>query len=67
MLRVTFAYDLTSRDFDQDWKFLNLESQLLSVVALGTLQPEIAHFYPAASRGAHAAFSSPSRHLSDLP
>ena len=44
VLRVTCVFDPTSRDFSQEWNFLNLDGQPLAAVserALGTLQREI--------------------------
>lgn len=61
VLRVTCAYNTTNRDFEQDWKFLNLDSQPLSGVsetALSALQREVAYFYLAALRDAARHFDA---------
>ena len=53
MLRVTCAYDPESRDFDQQWYFLNLEREPLSGVnerALAGLQREVSYYYLQALR-----------------
>jgi len=61
VLRVTCAYDLTSRDFAQDWVFLNLDGKPLTAVsetALATLQREVAFFYLSALRDAARHFDA---------
>jgi putative ATP-dependent endonuclease of the OLD family len=61
VLRVTCAYDPNSRDFEQDWKFLNLGGQPLTGVsetALGFLQSEVSYFYLAALRDAARHFDA---------
>ena len=53
MLRVTCAYDPESRDFDQQWSFLNLEREPLTGVserALAGLQREVSYYYLQALR-----------------
>ena len=53
MLRVTCAYDPESRDFDQQWFFLNLDRQPLTGVnerALTGLQREVSYYYLQALR-----------------
>ena len=47
MLRVTCAYDPESRDFDQQWSFLNLDREPLTGVnerALAGLQREVSYY-----------------------
>ena len=59
ILRVTCEYDATSRDFAQDWSFLNLDRQPLPRVregALAALQREVPYFYLQALRDAHRHF-----------
>lgn len=61
VLRVTCTYNTTNRDFEQDWKFLNLDSQPLSGVSettLSALQREVAYFYLAALRDAARHFDA---------
>lgn len=61
VLRVTCAYDPTSRDFAQDWAFLNLDGQALTAVsetALVALQREVAFFYLTALRDAARHFDA---------
>ena len=61
VLRVTCAYDPISREFSQDWSFLNLDRQPFTRVpqmALGTLQREIAFFYLTALRDAARHFDA---------
>ena len=53
MLRVTCAYDPESRDFDQQWSFLNLNREPLTGVnerALTGLQREVSYYYLQALR-----------------
>ncbi len=53
MLRVTCAYDPESRDFDQQWSFLNLHREPLTGVnerALTGLQREVSYYYLQALR-----------------
>ena len=53
MLRVTCAYDPESRDFDQQWSFLNLDHEPLTGVnerALTGLQREVSYYYLQALR-----------------
>ena len=59
ILRVTCEYDAASRDFAQDWSFLNLEGEPLPRVgerALAALQQEVRYFYLQALRDAHRHF-----------
>ena len=59
ILRVTCEYDAASRDFAQDWSFLNLDRQPLPRVregALAALQREVPYFYLQALRDAHRHF-----------
>ena len=59
ILRVTCEYDATSRDFAQDWSFLNLDRQPLPLAgerALAALQREVSYFYLRALRDAHYHF-----------
>jgi putative ATP-dependent endonuclease of OLD family len=61
VLRVTCAYDPASRDFAQDWTFLNLDRQPLTAVsepALAALQREVAFFYLTALRDAARHFDA---------
>jgi putative ATP-dependent endonuclease of OLD family len=61
VLRVTCAYDPTSRDFAQDWTFLNLDGRPLTAVsetALSALQREAAFFYLTALRDAARHFDA---------
>lgn len=61
VLRVTCAFDLNSRDFDQNWSFLTLNDQPLTGIfeaALGTLQREVAYFYLPALRDAARHFDA---------
>lgn len=61
VLRVTCSYDPTSRDFTQDWAFLNLEGKpfmALPDTALATLQREVAFFYLSALRDAARHFDA---------
>lgn len=61
VLRVTCAYNPESRDFAQDWTFLNLDGQPLIAVsetALGGLQREVAFFYLTALRDAARHFDA---------
>ena len=59
ILRVTCEYDVTSRDFDQDWSFLDIDREPLPRVgerALATLQREVSYFYLQALRDAQYHF-----------
>ena len=59
ILRVTCEYDAASRDFAQDWSFLNLDGEPLPRVgerALTALQREVSYFYLRALRDAHHHF-----------
>ena len=59
ILCVTCEYDAASRDFAQDWSFLNLDGQPLPRVgerALATLQREVSYFYLQALRNAQYHF-----------
>ena len=59
ILRVTCEYDPTSRDFAQDWSFLNLDREPLTAVgerALTGLQREVSYFYLQALRDARYHF-----------
>ena len=59
ILRVTCEYDPTSRDFAQDWSFLNLDQEPLTAVgerALTGLQREVSYFYLQALRDARHHF-----------
>lgn len=61
VLRVTCAYDPASRDFAQDWTFLNLNRQPLTAVsetALAALQREVPFFYLTALRDAARHFDA---------
>ena len=61
VLRVTCGYDPASRDFAQDWAFLNLDGKPLTAVsdtALATLQREVACFYLTALRDAAHHFDA---------
>ena len=59
ILRVTCEYDAASRDFAQDWSFLNLDGEPLPRIgerALAALQREVSYFYLRALRDAHHHF-----------
>ncbi len=59
ILRVTCEYDAASRDFAQDWSFLNLDRQPLPRVgerALAGIQREVSYFYLQALRDAQYHF-----------
>ena len=59
ILRVTCEYDPTSRDFAQDWSFLNLDREPLTTAgerALTGLQREVSYFYLQALRDARHHF-----------
>ena len=59
ILRVTCEYDPASRDFAQDWAFLNLDREPLPSVgerALTGLQREVLYFYLQALRDARYHF-----------
>ena len=59
ILRVTCEYDAASRDFAQDWSFLNLDRDPLPPVgerALSGLQREVSYFYLQALRNAQHHF-----------
>lgn len=59
ILRVTCEYDATSRDFAQDWSFLDIDREPLPRVgerALATLQREVSYFYLQALRDAQYHF-----------
>jgi len=61
VLRATCAYDELSRDFAQDWCFLNLNRQPMlgvSETALAGLQREVAFFYLTALRDAARHFDA---------
>lgn len=61
VLQVTCTFDVTTRDFDQDWQFLNLLGQSLSGIsdtALGALQREVPYFYLSALRDAARHFDA---------
>lgn len=61
VLRVTCVYDDLSRDFVQNWSFLNLHGQRLAGVsetALAALQREVAFFYLTALRDAARHFDA---------
>ena len=61
ILRVTCAYDATSRDFAQDWSFLNLDRNPLQGIgerALAGLQQEVPYFYLSALRDAAHHFDA---------
>lgn len=58
-LRVKCAFDSATRDFSQDWKFLNISGSELpgvSDTALGALQREVPYFYLPALRDAAKHF-----------
>ena len=59
ILRVTCEYDSTSQDFAQDWSFLNLDREPLTMFgerALTGLQREVLYFYLQALRDARRHF-----------
>ena len=58
ILRVTCEYDSTSQDFAQDWSFLNLDREPLTIGerALTGLQREVLYFYLQALRDARHHF-----------
>lgn len=59
VLRVTCVYDPTSRDFAQNWMFLNLAGERLAKTndrALAVLQREVAYYYLQALRDAQYHF-----------
>ena len=59
ILRVTCEYDPTSRDFAQNWSFLNLDREPLTTAgerALIGLQREVSYFYLQALRDARHHF-----------
>ena len=59
ILRVTCKYDPPSRDFVQDWAFLNLGREPLNAIdqrALSGLQQEVPYFYLQALRDAQYHF-----------
>lgn len=59
ILRVMCEYDATSRDFAQDWSFLDVDREPLPRVgerALATLQREVSYFYLQALRDAQHHF-----------
>lgn len=61
VLRVTCGYSAMTRDFEQEWAFLNLDGQPLtgiSETALGTLQQEVVYFYLGALRDAAHHFDA---------
>ena len=61
LLRVTCKYDSTSRDFAQDWSFLNLNRDPLTRVgpqALAGIQQEVPYFYLTALRDAARHFDA---------
>lgn len=61
LLRVTCAYDPTTRDFVQNWSFLNLSRQSLPGAkgrALSSVQREVSYFYLPALRDAARHFDS---------
>ena len=61
LLRVTCKYDSTSRDFTQDWSFLNLDRDPLTEVrsqALTRIQQEVPYFYLTALRDAARHFDA---------
>ncbi len=61
VLRVTCAFDPTSRDYAQEWVFLNLDGKPLTALpdtALATLQRELAFFYLTALRDAAHHFDA---------
>ena len=61
LLRVTCKYDSTSRDFAQDWSFLNLNREPLTGVgsqALARIQQEVPYFYLTALRDAAHHFDA---------
>lgn len=61
LLRVTCEYDSTSRDFAQDWSFLNLNREPLTGVgsqALARIQQEVPYFYLTALRDAAHHFDA---------
>lgn len=61
VLRVTCMFNIATHDFDQDWKFLNVQGDPLpgvSDAALVTLQREVAYFYLSALRDAAKHFDA---------
>ena len=61
LLRVTCKYDSTSRDFAQDWSFLNLDRDTLPRVGsqvLTGIQQEVPYFYLTALRDAAHHFDA---------
>ena len=61
LLRVTCKYDSTSRDFAQEWSFLNLNRDPLTNVgpqALARIQQEVPYFYLTALRDAAHHFDA---------
>lgn len=60
-LEVTCAYDAASKDYKQEWTFLNTAGQALPNVqdtALGALQREVSYYYLAALRDAARHFDA---------
>ena len=58
-LRVTCRYDAASRDFAQEWSFLNLDREPLTTIgerALTRIQREVSYFYLQALRDAQYHF-----------
>nr|VFK54341.1 MAG: putative ATP-dependent endonuclease of the OLD family [Candidatus Kentron sp. TUN] len=61
VLQVTCNYDAASREFEQNWKFLNLAGQPLAGVpetALNLLQSEVSYYYLTALRDAFRHFDA---------
>ena len=61
LLRVTCKYDSTSRDFAQEWSFLNLNREPLTGVVpqtLARIQQEVPYFYLTALRDAAHHFDA---------
>ncbi len=61
ILRVKCVFDPTTRDFEQDWKFLNVDGNELPNVpdaALGILQREVPYYYLSALRDAAKHFDA---------
>lgn len=63
LLRVTCKYNSTSRDFAQEWSFLNLDRAPLPKVpqALARIQQEVPYFYLTALRDAAHHFDASGR------
>lgn len=61
VLRVSCTFNSVTREFDQDWQFLNLQGQPFPSVpdtALGALQREVTYYYLSALRDAARHFDA---------